>query len=75
MKRNSPCVQVCVVNPGDSHCTGCMRTLQEIRDWRKMTEEERDDVMQACKIRQFMVQYGASTTKVFEKTSTQKEDN
>lgn len=36
---NSPCIKVCKLE-GDT-CTGCGRTLEQIRNWTKMTEAER----------------------------------
>ena len=29
----SPCVSVCVMDPGLGYCIGCFRTLDEIADW------------------------------------------
>jgi len=43
----SPCVRICVVHPEARICTGCHRTLDEIRLWSKMTHEERRAVMTA----------------------------
>lgn len=40
----SPCVGICKVEEGT--CTGCLRTLDEIRDWTKMTDEERKQIME-----------------------------
>ncbi|MDE1998176.1 MAG: DUF1289 domain-containing protein [Burkholderiales bacterium] len=36
----SPCVQVCRLNQNDV-CVGCGRTLQEIAQWTRMTEDEK----------------------------------
>ena len=43
----SPCVRICVVHPEARICTGCLRTLDEIRDWSRMSPEERAEIMQA----------------------------
>ena len=43
----SPCVRICVVHPEARICTGCLRTLDEIRDWSRMSPEARADIMQA----------------------------
>ena len=29
----SPCVSVCRMNVARSHCVGCLRTLDELRQW------------------------------------------
>lgn len=41
----SPCVQICVVHPEARICTGCLRSIDEITRWSRMTTEERRDVM------------------------------
>ncbi len=32
---------ICQVNSASTHCIGCLRTLEEIRDWPIMTAEEK----------------------------------
>ncbi|TMV83273.1 DUF1289 domain-containing protein [Thioclava sp. BHET1] len=41
----SPCVKVCVVHPEARLCVGCLRTLEEIADWSRMTPEARREIM------------------------------
>ncbi len=41
----SPCVKVCVVHPEERICIGCLRTLEEIGGWSRMTPEARKVVM------------------------------
>lgn len=41
----SPCVKICVVHPTERICTGCLRSLDEIRDWSRMTDAERTAVL------------------------------
>ncbi len=50
----SPCLNICRVAElgGQSWCVGCWRSLQEIAQWRQMTEAERLAVMQALPERQ-----------------------
>lgn len=43
----SPCIKVCVVHPEARVCTGCLRSIDEITRWSKMTHAERRDVMAA----------------------------
>ncbi|PQO21796.1 DUF1289 domain-containing protein [Rhodobacteraceae bacterium WD3A24] len=43
----SPCIKVCVVHPEARLCTGCLRTLDEIAGWSRMTPQERRAVMEA----------------------------
>jgi uncharacterized protein len=41
----SPCVKVCVVHPVERLCVGCLRSIDEIAGWGRMTAEERRAVM------------------------------
>ena len=41
----SPCVNICVVHPEARLCTGCLRSMDEIARWSRMTPEERRSVM------------------------------
>lgn len=43
----SPCIKICVVHPESRLCTGCLRSIDEIGRWSRMTPEERRDVMEA----------------------------
>jgi uncharacterized protein len=37
----SPCVKVCVMDPGRGICVGCYRTLDEIAHWGEFTPAQR----------------------------------
>jgi len=41
----SPCINVCVVHPDARLCTGCLRSMDEISAWSRMTGEERARIM------------------------------
>ena len=41
----SPCVKICVVHPESRLCTGCLRSIDEIGAWSKMSPEARRAVM------------------------------
>lgn len=41
----SPCVRVCVIHPAARLCTGCLRSIDEIAEWSRMTPEARKAVM------------------------------
>ena len=43
----SPCIKVCVIAPAARICTGCLRTLDEIAGWGRMSPEERRVIMAA----------------------------
>jgi predicted Fe-S protein YdhL (DUF1289 family) len=41
----SPCIKICVIHPEARLCTGCLRSLDEIAMWSKLTNDERNAVM------------------------------
>ena len=43
----SPCVKICVIHPSARLCTGCLRSIDEITRWSRMTPDERRSVMTA----------------------------
>jgi uncharacterized protein len=47
----SPCVSVCVMNPQTGWCEGCMRSLQEIGDWSRASDEAKRQVWQQIPVR------------------------
>ena len=42
----SPCIKVCVIHPVERICTGCLRTMDEIGSWSRMTPEARRAIME-----------------------------
>lgn len=49
---DSPCVEVCRMDPAKDVCAGCWRTLDEISRWRDMSDSERTSVIAAIAQRQ-----------------------
>ena len=45
MSKETPCIAVCMMDPGTSLCLGCGRTLPEIARWHRMDSAERQAVM------------------------------
>lgn len=41
----SPCIKICVVHPAERICTGCLRSIDEIGGWSRMTSDERRAIM------------------------------
>lgn len=41
----SPCVNICMLDPAPKRCVGCGRTIDEIARWSTMTAAERSRVM------------------------------
>jgi len=46
----SPCVKVCRIE--DRYCAGCLRTVDEIRDWMIMSDYEQKKLLYELKWRQ-----------------------
>lgn len=42
---DSPCVKTCVVHPEARLCVGCLRSIDEISGWSRMSPEERRTIM------------------------------
>lgn len=40
----SPCISVCRMDPATGLCEGCLRTLDEIAAWGRMTEQDKREV-------------------------------
>ena len=41
---NTPCIKICTIKNGV--CVGCLRTLDQIANWKKYTEEQRKEIME-----------------------------
>ncbi|OUU35388.1 MAG: hypothetical protein CBC09_09050 [Cellvibrionales bacterium TMED49] len=49
LNSNSPCIKQCDLNQKLEICNSCKRTIQEIRDWSKMSEQKKLLVLQRIK--------------------------
>ncbi|NKJ47298.1 DUF1289 domain-containing protein [Burkholderia sp. SG-MS1] len=45
MAIQSPCVDVCRIDGNSGFCVGCLRTRAEIREWKSMPDERRQEVL------------------------------
>lgn len=41
----SPCVKICVIHPESRLCTGCLRSIDEIGSWSRMSNDARALIM------------------------------
>ena len=48
----SPCVGVCQINVQTKFCLGCWRTLREVAQWSRLSDEQRKAVLDELKKRQ-----------------------
>lgn len=47
-KRNeidSPCTKICQLHPTEKICIGCLRTMEEISIWSRLTPETKAEIM------------------------------
>jgi len=51
----SPCIGVCVMDQVSGLCTGCERTLAEIKDWSAASETTKFQVWTAIRTRRRLV--------------------
>lgn len=42
---DSPCVKICTIHPAERLCVGCLRTIDEIAGWSRMSSDERRRIM------------------------------
>jgi hypothetical protein len=43
----TPCINICVIDPATGLCEGCGRTINEIARWASLTDGERRRIMEA----------------------------
>ena len=41
----SPCVKLCVIHPEERLCVGCLRSIDEIAGWSRLTPDARAAIM------------------------------
>lgn len=46
----SPCINVCALDDNDL-CTGCQRSITEIREWKHATNERRQNILRQAEQR------------------------
>lgn len=53
---DSPCIRVCVVHPEARICTGCLRSIEEIAEWARMSSEQRTRIIDELPARKPLIQ-------------------
>jgi len=41
----SPCVKLCVIHPEERLCVGCLRSIDEIAGWSRLTPQQRMEII------------------------------
>jgi uncharacterized protein len=44
-RADSPCIDVCKIDPATRLCTGCLRSIDEITAWGRLTPAQRRAIM------------------------------
>lgn len=62
----SPCIKICVIHPKTRLCTGCLRSIDEIGAWSRLTPDARRAVMDELPARadQFKVRRGGRAARL-----------
>ena len=47
----SPCISICRIDPESSFCEGCLRTIDEIAAWSRMSDVDKRSVWRAIELR------------------------
>jgi predicted Fe-S protein YdhL (DUF1289 family) len=47
----SPCISVCQIDPRSDLCIGCLRNVDEIRNWPILTAEQKREILAALPAR------------------------
>ena len=48
---DSPCIDICTIDPDSNLCIGCGKTLEEIKNWFNFTTKEKEIVLKSLEIR------------------------
>ena len=51
----SPCVDICQLNPASGVCLGCFLTMDEISVWVEMSDDDKREVLLLAKERQLLM--------------------
>ncbi len=47
----SPCINVCQMDAATGWCRGCLRTIDEIATWSRLSEQAREQILQGLPLR------------------------
>jgi predicted Fe-S protein YdhL (DUF1289 family) len=49
MAVKSPCIELCKFDGKTGLCIGCLRTLEETRGWKKMSDHRRHQIIKLAR--------------------------
>jgi len=64
MAVQSPCIDVCKLDSTTGFCIGCLRTRDEIREWKHMDDDRRLQVIDQASRRAAEKKIGSTVTQV-----------
>jgi hypothetical protein len=70
MAIQSPCVDICRIDGQSGFCVGCLRTREEIREWKGMTDHQRHEVINERARREAKLPSTATPTATANATAT-----
>jgi len=47
----SPCISICKLDEDRVYCTGCLRTRDEIREWSRVDDARRQEIVDIARAR------------------------
>jgi predicted Fe-S protein YdhL (DUF1289 family) len=50
-KAKSPCIDICKMDKATGFCKGCLRTKQEIKNWKEFSKPERREISDLIALR------------------------
>jgi predicted Fe-S protein YdhL (DUF1289 family) len=50
-KIKSPCIGICKIDKDSGLCKGCLRSKQEIKNWKTLAKSERRAIIEAIPLR------------------------
>jgi predicted Fe-S protein YdhL (DUF1289 family) len=53
---DTPCVNICLLDPETGHCVGCWRSLAEIAGWASMSDSDRRAIMAELPLRKMRLE-------------------
>ena len=55
LEVSSPCIGVCTIDDSNGFCLGCYRTIDEIKTWWDMAQQEQKNLLADLEQRQLSV--------------------
>ena len=53
---DSPCIDICTIDPNSGECIGCGRTLDEINNWTNFDNLKKKQILENLKVRKKNIQ-------------------